>query len=264
MRNASLTALALFAAPAAADEDLRFCPNRPSLGSSACTTKPGELQFEMSIADWERDRGAGMQSDTVQVGDFQARLGVGPTTEFQLGWTPVGLTRTRTDGGVSVRHASSSGDVRLGVRQALSGTDKNPLTFGIEPFVTLPVGRPPTGARGWEAGLTVPLTYQINEGTSIGLTAEADATLDKTGEGRHLASSAILTLGLDLTKSLKAYIEAEKAFDNDPSGSLTSSYLAQGLSLKISKKRSVWTEVVAGVGGAAQDIRVFGGFSLLF
>lgn len=41
--------------PAHAEDEPRFCPTRPSLGGSSCTTEPGRVHFEISALDWQRD-----------------------------------------------------------------------------------------------------------------------------------------------------------------------------------------------------------------
>ncbi|RZM11059.1 MAG: transporter, partial [Sphingomonas sp.] len=65
----------LVPAAAFAQDEPRFCPNRPSLESSACTTEAGRVQFEVSVADWTLDDNADERDDTILGGDFLARFG---------------------------------------------------------------------------------------------------------------------------------------------------------------------------------------------
>ena len=58
----------LVATPAVAQEgneaEPRFCPNRPSLGASGCTTLPGQVHVEFSGVDWQRDDNDEVREDT--------------------------------------------------------------------------------------------------------------------------------------------------------------------------------------------------------
>ncbi len=96
MAIAALAAV-VSAAPAAAQELPRFCPNRPDLGASGCTTEPGRVHVEWSALDWQRDDGDGDRED-VLANEAALRIGVGPTTELQIGWTPVGTGQNTRQG----------------------------------------------------------------------------------------------------------------------------------------------------------------------
>lgn len=259
-------ALALFLAPvsAYAQDEPRFCPNRPSLGSSACITEPGRVHFEVSAVDWERDDTPDERQDTLLLGDFQARIGVGPTTEAQVSWTPYGHARVRDKltGGVS--RQGRVGDVRLGLRQNLRHPNGKGLSFGVEPFVTLPVGRGPIGAGDWGTGVVIPVTYEVSDALSVGLTSEADAAVDMDGDGRHFSGNEILTVNLGLTDTLTGIAELQVLRDDDPAGHVTQTFAAGGMSYQVAKTRAVYAEAVAGLNHKTPDVRVLGGVSVLF
>jgi hypothetical protein len=256
--------LALLAVPAWAQEGPRFCPNRPSLGLSACTTEPGRVHLELSVADWERDDGAEERTDTILAGDVQARIGVGPSTEVQVGWVPAGYSRSRTKATDGVEKSARVGDVRLGVRHAFANPDGKGLSWGAEPFVTLPVGRTPVGAGTWGAGVAVPVTYDLSDTVNIGLTSEVDALPDEDGRGRHFSANEVVTLGVDLSDTLTGYLEGQVLQDNDPDDHVTQFFAATGLSLQPGKASAIWAEAVAGLNRDSPDIRVLGGMTALF
>ena len=89
IRYTFAAAALLAAASAIAQDEPRFCPNRPDLGSSACTVEPGRVLAEVSAADWELDDGPDTRIDTLRKG-----LPAGLEELAQLGRT---LWRRRAD-----------------------------------------------------------------------------------------------------------------------------------------------------------------------
>lgn len=253
----------LIAAPVLAQADPRFCPSRPSLGSSACTTEPGQVQLEVSALDWQHDRSVSEQDDTLLVGDFQARIGIGPTTEAQVGWTPYGQDRSRDPGG-ALHRQDGIGDVMLGIRQNLHNPDGKGLSYGVEASLSLPTGGRAIGAGDWGAGVDVPVTYRVSKLLSLALTVEADAAVNASHAGRHFAGDTIVTAGIHPVTNVTLYTEAELLRDLDPSGHTSQAFAAEGMAIKTSKRSSIWAEAVAGLNDASPDLRVFSGFSILF
>jgi hypothetical protein len=262
-----LVLLAAFtiATPAfAQDEGPRFCPNRPSLGESGCTTEPGHVQLEVTSLDWQLDRTPDESEDTVIVGDFQLRLGVTPTSELQLDWTPYGHVRTRDRMTGAIDRAGRVGDVQIGWRQNLRHPDGKGLSFALEPSVTLPVGRAPVGDGTWSAGLVAPLTYDLTEKLNLGLTSEADAQANESGRGRHFAALETVTLAYDLTDAFNVAAEVQVVQDNDPAEHHTQAVAAGSFGWQ--PRHGVQLNALAGVGlnRDTPDVRLLTGASFVF
>ncbi|SFP34738.1 transporter [Sphingomonas rubra] len=257
-------ALLLPAAAWAQDEGPRFCPNRPSLESSACTTEPGRVHVEFSVADWTLDDDAGERNDTILGGDFLARLGVGSSTEVQLAWTPVAYARTRDKATGAVSRVARPGDARLAVRQNLANPDGSGLSYGLEPFVTLPVGRSPVGAGTWGAGVVLPVTYDVSDTVNVGFTGELDAAPDDDGRGRHLQYSGVAATSLQLTRALSLTVEGELLRDRDPTGHETQALAGLGMLWKYSRTRAFYAEAIGGLNGASPDVQLYAGVAALF
>ncbi len=261
----ALLLLGLLAAPAWAQADgPRFCPNRPSLGESGCTTEPGHVQFEISALDWTRDEDASQREDTVLIGDLQARFGLTPTAEIQVAWTPYGHDRTRDKATGQIDRAGRVGDVQIGLRQNLKNPDGKGLSFAIEPSVTLPVGRQPIGAGTWGAGLVVPVTYDVSDKLNLQLTSEVDAQPDEDGAGRHLLLNEVLGLGYELTDGLTAVGEMQVTRDDDPGGHQTRVFAAGSLAWQPTKRTQLDILVGAGLDRDAPDLRVVTGGAVVF
>ncbi len=267
-----LAPLALAAAlPAAAqgggagDEgDVRFCPNRPSLGASGCTTLPGQVQVEMSGVDWTRDRQDGEQSDTLLYGDVVARIGVSRNAEVQVGWTPYGSARTRDLASGAVSRIAGPGDVTLGFRRALSHPDGKALSAAVQPYVTLPVGGQAIGAGDWSAGMVVPVYYQIDDRWSIDFTGQAAAQADQDRHGRHLDVSGVVGLGYALSDAVTAVAELSADRDDDPMGATTQTLAAVSLAWQPTKRTQIDLLLVGGLNDAAPDARVVLGGAVAF
>lgn len=216
-RFIGLLAMTLPAAASAA-EMRDYCPDRPGLGTPACTIDRGHVSVEVGLADWTLDRQAGERDDTLLLGDLLLRFGIDDRTELQLGWTSFGREHDRDRlTGLRLRR-SGVGDVTVAVRRNLLHPDGSALAVALMPFVTLPVGRTPIGAGDWGAGFKLPVSYEINEALSLEFVPETDAAVDSDGRGRHLAYGAVAGLAAKIGPTLTATIEYQFVRDRDPAG----------------------------------------------
>lgn len=267
MRWLALVPLALPAIAWAQEPGPRFCPNQPSLESSACTTEPGRVHLEVSAVDWTLERDGDERRDSFLFGDFQARFGVGPATEVQLSWTPIGHVRERPGA-----RSTGIGDVRLAVRQNLRNPDGSGLSYGLEPFVTLPVGGQTVGQGTWGAGLVLPVTYEVRDGLTLGITTELDASPDEDRhrdqhwdrQGRHFGANIVTGASLDLSSELSVTAEAEWMTDDDPAGHEQRWLAATGVQYRYARTRALFVEAVAGLNREAPDVQLYCGISALF
>jgi hypothetical protein len=273
MKRWSLIVLALVAATPALAQDgghdapqadePRFCPTRPSLGGSSCTTEPGRVQAEVSLFDWQRDDRSDTREDRIVSADLLTRYGLGSKTELQLGWTAFGHDRERDKMSGEVDRTDGVGDVTLALRQHLAGEEGKPFSTGVQGFVTLPVGRYPVGAGDWSAGLIVPVQYDLTKKLQAQFTAEGDAAANESGSGQHLAYNGIAGLRYKLTDAVNLIGELELEHDRDPSGHETHALAAGSVAWRPSKRLQLDAQAIAGLNRTSPDIRlVFGGAAL--
>lgn len=260
----AMTLLALIAAPALAQESPRFCPNRPSLGESGCTTEPGHVQFEISALDWTKDTDARQREDTILIGDLQARFGLTKSAELQVAWSPYGHDRARDRTTGVIDRIAGAGDVQIGIRRNLRNPDGKGLSFAIEPSVTLPVGKRPIGAGDWGAGVVIPITYDLSDKLNLGLTNEVQAAPDEDGDGRHVLLNEVIGLGYDLTERLTAVTEVQIIRDNDPMGHETRAFAAASLAWQPTGRTQLDVLIGAGLNHAAPDLRILTGGAIVF
>jgi hypothetical protein len=250
-------------APAGAEELRDFCPDRPGLGTPACTIDPGHFDVELGIADWTLDRAPDSRTDTVEAGQLLVRIGLTGSLEAQLGWTAFGHFRTRDRSTGSVDQASGIGDLTLALRQNLKSPDGSGFSLAVMPFATLPAGGRAIGAGDWSAGLLVPLSYDLGGGVQLGLTGEIDAAADSDRQGRHLAYGGVAGLSLPLSDALGATFEIAGRRDGDPAGHKTE-WLA-GVSAGWMARDDLQLDAGANIGlhGAA-DVQLYLGVSRRF
>src|SRR3546814_4036295 len=87
LRSIMLVAALAAATPALAEEGRALCPDRPGLGTPACTVDVGAVVLEVGVADWTLDDNADSRTDSWAFGDTLLRAGLTPSLEVQVGWT---------------------------------------------------------------------------------------------------------------------------------------------------------------------------------
>lgn len=246
----------------AAERD--YCPERPGIGTPACTIAPGRISLETGLVDWTREDDSSTRSDTILIGDTLVRIGLTDTIEAQLGWTPFGHARTRDKNSAAIDRANRVGDVLLGFKANVHNPDGSGFSVAVHPFVTLPVGRGPVGAGDWGAGLVVPVTYDLSDALNLELSPELDAAVDQDGNGRHLAFSGTMGLGVAITPAVTGTVEFQALRDDDPSGATTQALA--GLSLGWMANDALQLDIGGAIGlnHASPDSEIYLGISRRF
>ncbi|RXD04079.1 transporter [Sphingomonas sp. UV9] len=247
---------------AAAAQNREYCPDRPGVGTPACTIAPGRVSVETSLADWTRDDQLGSREDSILVGDTLVRVGVSDTIEVRIGWTPFGHDRIRDSTGID--SVNGIGDVSLGMKANLHNPDGSDLSVAVLPFVTLPVGRSSIGAGDWGAGFLVPLTYELSDSVSLDLTPEIDAAVDQDGNGRHLAYSSTAGVSVEVAKTVTLTGELQALRDNDPEKHATQAVAALSLAWMAGDDLQFDVFGAAGLNDDTPDARVYAGISRRF
>jgi hypothetical protein len=260
----SVAALALLAAtPAVAQDEPRFCPNRPDLGASSCTTDPGRVLVEYSALDWQRSDGGGEREDQLLAGDLLIRTGLDSRTEMQVSGILYGHLRARGAGG-AVRVDRGIGDIRLAVRRNVLRPDGAALSIAVEPFVTLPVGARGIGAGDWSAGVVLPVNYDLGAGWRAGFTGTAHAAVDDDGDGRHFSANGALGLGYAISDRVGVTGEISVTREEDPFDPRTETVTAASIAWQPLDRLQFDLLAVVGLTRTAPDLRLVAGGAILF
>ena len=254
--------LLTLAGTARAQQSRDLCPDRPGLGTPACTMDPGHVQFELGLGDWTLTRQGGDREDDFATGDLLVRYGLTSTLEMQVGWTA--YTHVRARSGNVVARNGGVGDVTVALRQNLHNPDGSGFSIAIMPYATLPTGSDGIGAGDWGAGLLIPMSYELPHNLALGLTAEADAAVDGDGNGRHLAYNAVFGLSAGLTDKVGATAELSIGRDEDPAGHSTQALA--GLSFGWTPGDNVQLDVGAnaGLNRDSPDVELYFGVTRRF
>lgn len=261
----SMALLAAFAAatPAAAADTRDLCPDRPGLGTPACTVGAGETVVELGIADWTLEKDGVSRTDSWAFGDALLRAGLTSSLEVQVGWTMLGHVRERDGTTGDTARLTRTGDVTLALRQNLRNPDGSGFSAAAMPYVTLPTGGAGIGAGDWGAGLIVPVSFELGA-LSLGLTPHVDAAVDADGDGRHLAYGSVAGLGFDLSDAVSAAVEVSLNRDRDPAGHATE-WLAGFSAGWLPDADSQWDAGVnVGLNRTSPDLQLYAGYARRF
>ncbi|MCX8476217.1 MAG: transporter [Sphingomonas sp.] len=266
MKRFLTLACVLFAGTGAAQaQELRsLCPDRPGLGTPACTVDRGHVVAELGVVDWSLDQDDSTRTDSWTMGDLLLRYGVTGDMEVQVGWTALGAVRARDKLAGTISHGSGIGDVTLAVRRNLSHPDGSGFSAAVMPYVTLPTGGATIGAGDWGSGLIVPLSYSLSDSFSIALTPEVDAAVDADRRGRHLAFGGVIGLGAQIGEAVSGALEFQALRDEDPSGHATKKLASLSLAWQPRGDLQLDAGAVAGLNAASPDVELYVGITRRF
>lgn len=254
---------ALLTTGTAQSQELRpFCPDRPGLGTPACTIDPGRVAIEMGALDWTVERDAATRTDTLVTGDILVRAGLSQTIEAQLGWTAFGGVRSRDLATGAIRRDRGTGDVTLALRGNLANPDGSGNSIAVMPFVTLPTGGPAIGAGDWGGGLIVPMSFALSDALSLSVTPRVEAAVDGDGKGRHAAYGSVIGLSASLTDALNATAEFQAMRDDDPAGRSTQALASLSLGWQPRDNLQFDIGAVGGLNAASPDFELYVGMAV--
>jgi hypothetical protein len=263
-----ISAIVVFGAallPSAAfAEERSYCPDRPGIGTPACTMAPGQFSLEVGLGDWTLERDGSQRQDTFIVGDALLRYGLADHAEVQIGWSMWGNARMRDSALGLVDHHNGSGDVTLALRRNLASPDGSGFSLAVMPYVSVPTGHHEIGGGDWGAGALVPMSYELSDTWSLSSTTEFDAAVDEDGDGRHFAMAETVGATAALSEAVSATAEYQILSDKDPEGH-TVQHLA-GLSLGWQPQDDLQLDLGANAGldHDAADVEVYVGISRRF
>jgi len=263
MRGFLFAAAWLTSTSALAAEPRDLCPDRPGLGTPACTVERGDAVFEIGLADWTRDNPSGVRSEQWLFGDALLRFGLNDTLEAQVGWTAYGRVRERDTLSGTTTRASRFGDVSLALRQNLRNPDGGGFSLALMPYVSLPGGRAPVGAEDWSAGLRLPMSFELGA-VSLGFTPQVEAAVDGDGDGRHLSYGSVAGLGFGVSDTVSGSFEVSLTRDRDPERHATEALAGLSFGWQRGEDAQWDAGVNAGLDDDSPDLQIYLGYARRF
>ena len=248
------------AAAHAAEEEL--CVNRPGLDTPPCTLAAGRVTAEVGALGWDRTRQSDQIADVLTSADTLVRIGLGQSTELQLGFGGWNHQRARRRSSNAPSIARGIGDTSIGFRHGFGSPAD--AKVAIQASITLPTGSSSVSAGEWGASLLLPMAFPLPAGFSLALTPQIDAAVNASGGGRHLAwgSAAGITHALGHALSLTGEVAAYR--DDDPGGASTDARLAVSLAWRAGPAWQIDFELDKGISQAAPDTALKLGFARAF
>lgn len=252
----------LLPAAAAADAEDPICADRPGIATPTCTVPTGMVQVETTIADWIRDRSAGVRSTDLVVGETALKFGVTDRFHVELAVAPYARSTVRAQGARETE--SGFGDTAIAAKYRLT-REIAPVQVAVRPFVKIPTARRPLGNGKVEGGLIVPVEYAIPRSQlSLTFAPELGLLADGDGSGHHLATAQVVSLAIPLSSRLSASAELAGAWDWDPAATVRQ-YLAGGsAAYLLSNDVQLDAGVNVGLNGQAPDLQLYSGFAFRF
>ena len=147
------------------------------------------------------------------------KLGVTDSFDLEANLAPYTRVRVHDRASGATSTASGVGDLYLRAKLNLAGNSGGAFGLALEPFVKAPTAAAGVGNGAWEGGLLAPVSINLPQGWSLGVTPEADLLADATGSGRHLALALPVGLG-HAVGPIAATLEIWTSQDFDPSGTV--------------------------------------------
>jgi len=235
--------------PVPADALRPLASDRPDATERPITVDAGHLQFEVSVADWSRDR------SLERLVGFQTNAKVGLTDRTDLQFLVDPYVRQDLGSGLE---ASGIGNVVTRLKVNMWGNDGGDTAFALLPFVSLPTGGG-VGGEEVEGGLALPFSASFDS-WSLGLMASFDAVHDLAKDRHDLEVLHTAVAGFDLGEDTGAYVEY--AGVAGPGDYLASMNL--GLTRTLSSETIVDVGARVGLSSSAEDVGLFVGFTRRF
>lgn len=251
----------LVGSPAAGDEQ-PICADRPSKSTGACTVPAGHWQVETGLIDWTHDDADGGKSDLTIFGSSLVKLGLGDTTDVELGITPLEISHQ--NGALGHAHDTGFGDMQARIKYHLT-SDGAPIEAALDPFVKIPTASHDLGNGKVEGGLVIPTDAQLGKtGLTISLDPELDLLADQDGHGHHLAMIQVLNIGTSITDRFGVSAEIWGQWDWDPSGTGKQVSVDGSMTYLIGKDVQLDAGANFGLNKQTPDVELYSGVSVRF
>ena len=236
--------------PAAAAELRELSTDRPDTTESTHTVDAGHFQFELEVANWERDG----SSRTWNFAEANLKFGLNASTDLQV----VLPLYSRIHGG-----SEGYGDTTIRLKHNLWGNDDGDTALAIMPFLKFPTAHGDLGNGKWEGGLIVPFSFSLPGGWDSAVMAEVDAEANEVGNGYHAVIVTSATTSHGLTENTACFFELVSVLSTE-SGADLAAYFNHGYTWSFTKNWQLDGGIRVGLNAASADFTPFLGLSAKF
>lgn len=233
--------------------------DRPDTTESPITVDAGHFQIEASALDYNRDKSAGVKTETWTVGAVNLKVGLLDRTDIQFVFDT--YANSKSTGAGASPTAEGIGDLTVRLKQNLWGNEGDSKTaFALMPWVSAPTGSDDLSAGKYEGGLIAPLAFDIAAGVAAGLMIQGDVLWDAVASKYFVAWTHSATCGFEITDAVGVFVEYVGITDSGRAANYRA-YGNSGVTFAISKNTVLDTGVRIGLNRAADDFGCFAGVS---
>ena len=180
--------------------------DRPDTTESPFTVDAGHIQIESSFIDYNRDRAAGVKTETWILGQTNLKIGLLDRTDLQIVCDPYVLEKTGGTGTNST--ANGIGDTVIRLKQNLWGGEGDTTTaFALMPWISTRSGSSELRSSHHEGGLIAPLSATVSDTVSTAVMIQADMLWDAAAGKYFVDWTHTNTWSFGLTDSLGIFTE---------------------------------------------------------
>lgn len=238
-----------------------ICPDRPTKANGPCTVDQGHWQVEADLVNAAFMHAGGVTTDTWLVANPTLKYGLTRNVDVEVNIDPLEIVRTRDASGAvdTLRGASD-----LFLRMKWEFLNHPNLQAALIPYVKAPTARIGIGNGAWEGGVIVPVNIKLSSALSLALQPEIDDLANGSGNGRHGAASADLSLGLSLPHNVTVFAEAWGQWSFDPAGTQRQYSADIAAALGLGRDSQLDAGINFGLNSATPGMAPYVGFSHRF
>lgn len=266
-RAAVALALATFSTAALAQAtnaigDDPICTDRPTKANNACSVPRGVVQVEFEAINWSRTSAGGVHSDAFAYASPTIKLGLSDSSDVQITLTPLIENRSRLAGRTTSQ--TGFGDIFLRFKQQITAKDAR-FELGLIPYIKAPTAKTGIGNGEWEAGISVPIQYALDDRWSLTVNPQLSLLAGAANpDERHLELQTVLNLGYQLSDRTNVSAEVWTSQNWDSSGTVRQYSADLAIAHLLSDDLQLDGGVNFGLNQATPDVQVYAGVSARF
>ena len=177
--------------PVRALADDAICTDRPTKSTGTCAAPDGHFQVEADLFDETYDRSGGVVSTTQTFASPTLKYGVAKNVDVEMNLTPYERLSVRDQGVTGT--TTGFGDIYFKAKVDL--VPGKAFDIGLAPYIKAPTASHNLGNGAVEAGLIVPMVYNLPDNWSVTVDPEIDSLENGAGDGHHANAAGLVSIG---------------------------------------------------------------------
>lgn len=242
---------------AAADEETRISPDRPTVSNNADTVAPRAVQIEAGLV-YQQERLAARSTARRFAGEGTLRIGLLESLEVRLFGEPYGALQGE-------ENPSGQGDVGLSLKyRLLDAPEGTPWpALAVQPLIIFPTGKAHLVSHQTSFGLIGIASADLSAALHVDVNAGLIAVGQKNPSGYLVQGLVSAVLSWAVLERLSLFGEVF-FFSPAERGGRSQLGLDVGLTYFVTDRFALDAAVFTTVAGAGPDLAVRAGFSVLF